>query len=97
MMNGIKRTAVIFSIIFICLVLFASCLIVAEYGHNCIGEDCQICTVVDAAQKLLQGAKVFAIATALYFVAKFYLSYILLFIKKYLYSSLISLKVKLSN
>ena len=96
-MKGTKRTATMLSIIFICLVLFASCLIVAEYGHNCLGERCKVCCVIDAAQRFFEGLTVLAIAAIIFVASKFSFYNILHFIKKYLFSTPILLKVKLSN
>ena len=96
-MNGTKRTVIIFSIVFVCLVLFASCVIVAERGHDCIGDKCTVCCVIDAVQRILYSSTVLAIATVLFLVLKFYLNNIFLSLKKHLFSTLILLKVKLSN
>ena len=98
-MKRTKRSvAIVFSVVFICLVLFASYFIVAERGHSCMGENCQICCVVDAVQKILGGLTLLAIASILFAVLlKFNFVYILISFKKYLFSTLISLKVKLSN
>ena len=93
-----RSSAIIFSVIFICLVLLAGCLIAAEYGHNCLGEKCKICCIIDAAQKLFDGSTVLAIVVAILFVASKFIFYnILHFIKKYLFSTPILLKVKLSD
>ena len=98
MKSTTRKAAIVFSVVFICLVLFSSCLIVAEHGHDCIGEDCNICSVIDAAQKILSGLSMLAIASILFVVLfKFGFNYILISFKKYLFTSLILLKVKLSD
>ena len=98
MKNTTRKVAVLFSIMFICLVLFASCLIVAEYRHDCIGENCSICCVIDVAQRILDVSALLAVASVLFAVLlKFNFNYILVTLKKYLFSTLILLKVKLSD
>lgn len=97
-MNGCRRSsAIIFSVIFICLVLLAGCLIVAEYGHDCLGEKCNVCCVIDAAQKLLDGLTAVLLVAILFVASKFNFHNFLRFIKKYLFSTPILLKVKLSD
>lgn len=98
MKNAKRNAAIVFSVVFICLVLFSSCLIVAEHGHECIGDDCNICGVIDAAQKLLGGLMLLAIASILFVVLfKFGFNYIIVSFKKYFFHTLILLKVKLSD
>lgn len=98
-MNNAKRNiAIAFSVIFICLVLFAGCLIVAEHQHECIGENCNICSVIDAAQELLGGMMLLAIASILFVVLfKFGFNYLLVSFKNFLFTTPILLKVKLSD
>ena len=96
-MNTTKRSAIIFVIIFICLVLLAGCVIVAESGHDCIGDNCTICSVIDSAQKILHASTLLTVATAFLGLLKFCFNFILLSNKKRLNSTLILLKVKLSN
>lgn len=95
-MNGAKRrTAIVFSIVLICLILSASCLVV--HGHECLGENCNVCCMIDAAQRLLGGMTVLALSILIAVLLKFCLHYFLIFIQKYPFSSLISLKVKLTD
>lgn len=98
-MKHTKRSvAILFSIVFICLILFASSFIVAEYGHDCIGENCNICCVIDAAQKILGGLTLLLAASILFAVLlRFNFSYIFITFKKFIFTTLILLKVKLSD
>ena len=98
MENTKRSVAILCSVIFMCLVLFASSLIVAEYGHDCIGDNCNVCCVIDAAQKILGGFTLLLLASILFAVLlKFNFDYILITFKKFLFTTLILLKVKLSD
>ena len=93
-----KKAAIICSIVIICLVLFANCLIIVEHGHDCIGENCNVCCALDAAEKVLGGFVLLAIIYLL--IAKALLRLVrhaLTVFKKYFHSTLIFLKVKLSD
>ena len=96
-MNAIKRAATIFGIVFICLVLFAGCPVVVELGHDCIGENCAVCSNINLVQEILHALTLLATATILVFVLYFAFKSISFFVKKHLFFTLISLKVKLSD
>lgn len=97
-MFGKKNAAIVVSILFICLVLFANVLIVVQHDHVHVGENCIICCGIDAAQKLLGGFVLLTILSILFAVLmKHHFGYILRFFKKYFFSTPILLKVKLSD
>ena len=97
MMNGTKRTAIIFGIVCICLLLFACCFVVVNLAHDCVGENCITCSLIEFAQRTLDAVAVMATVYILFVASKFNFYNFLHFIKKYLFSNPISLKVKLSN
>ena len=93
-----KKAAIIYSVVLICLVLFANCLIVVGHGHDCIGENCNVCSALDAAERILGGFVLLAIIYLL--IAKALLRLVrhaLTVLKKYFHSTPISLKVKLTD
>ena len=96
-MNATKRAATIFGIVFICLVLLAGCLVAVEFGHDCIGENCAVCSNINLAQEILYALTLLATATIIIFVLRFSFNFLTLLIKKRLFFTLISLKVKLSD
>ena len=96
-MNGTKRKAIIFGIVFICLVLFAGCLIAAKIGHDCIGDNCTVCGVIDLAQTLFSGVTLLAVATVFILALRFCINFISFFVRNRLFYTLILLKVKLSD
>lgn len=98
-MNIAKRhITIILSIVFICLVLLASCLVITENRHDCLGENCTICCVVERAKAVLYAFVVLSIFSLLLPVlSKTGSNHLLLSLKHRLLSTLILLKVKLSN
>ena len=98
-MKSTKRSAaLIFSVVFICLVLFANCLIVAGYDHDCVGENCIVCYVINTAKKILGGFTLLALSSMLFAVLlKHKLYNALNYYKQFFSFSLFSLKVKLSD
>ena len=96
-MNGAKKKSiVILGVALICLVLLASCVVVAEHAHICIGENCNACSVIEAMQKFL-ASLLLTVASILLALTLFNVSYIHSTLKKFSFFTLISLKVKLSR
>ena len=96
-MSATKRIATVFGIVFICLVLLASCLVAAEMGHDCIGENCAVCSNINLAQEIIHSLALLAIAAIFVLTLIFSFNSLSTFVKKRLFFTLISLKVKLSN
>ena len=95
MYSAKKKATVVLCVVLICLVLLASSLIVAEHAHVCVGEKCNVCSVIDAVQKLVASLMAITVSSILLTLIHFNFSAILDF-KNYFFT-LISLKVKLSN
>lgn len=80
------------------IVLTSAYFIAAEAGHNCIGDGCQICCLVNACRAVLKGLALVIVAAVLAAVVCFALFYLLAACRKQARScTLISLKVKLSD
>ena len=93
-----KKIAITLCIIFVCLVLLSSGFVVAKHGHDCIGKDCNVCCLIDAAQKILGGLLLLAVVSSIFAATvNFGIKYSLFVLKQYSQSSLILLKVKLSD
>lgn len=98
MKSANKRVAIFFGVILICLIISTSCLVVCQLGHDCIGENCSVCCVIETATKLLSGALLFAVACALVVaLSSFSFKRFLSVFKQFFNFTLISLKTKLSN
>lgn len=97
MNRTVKRVALIVCVVFVCLVLLASCFVFVKHGHECVGNNCNVCSVIDAVKKILDGLTVLALSATLLVVVQFGIDNFSLFFKKSIVSTLISLKVKLSN
>ena len=93
-----KKVAITLCIIFICLFLLSTGLIVVNHGHDCIGKNCNVCCFIETARKILSGLTLLAVATSFFAAAvNSGIKHFLFVLKKYFQSSLISLKVKLSD
>lgn len=93
-----KRAAAFCSVIFICLIVLATCFVFVGIGHDCIGESCKICFFIDTESKLLKSVALLAVACALISAAFiFNFKRIFFFVNDFFQSSLISLKTKLSD
>ena len=93
-----KRTAAILAILLAVFLLVFGLFIIAEQGHDCIGEGCTVCHVIDEAREILEGATLTAAAAACALAASWGICKKLVpFVKEVLCSTLISLKVKLSD
>ena len=98
MKSSTRKSAVVFCILFVCLVLLSSGLIFAKHGHECIENNCNMCCLIDAAQKILGGLTLLAAASSiLAATVNFGVRRFLFVLKQSFQSSLISLKVKLSD
>ena len=96
-----KRNRLIASVLALTVVfvmLFSVCFIIAEADHDCVGEDCPICYQINICENTLRSigfvsvVVIFAGFLDLFAIATPTLS------KKQAYNtSLVSLKVKLSN
>ena len=96
-----KRNRLIASVLALTVVfvmLFSVCFVIAEADHDCIGEDCPICYQINICENTLRSigfvsvSVIFAGFLGLFVIATPTLS------KKLAYNtSLVSLKVKLSN
>ena len=95
---SVKKIAITLCVIFVCLVLLSSGLIVVKHGHACIGKNCNVCCLIDVARKILAGLTLLAVASSIFAAAvKSGIRRSLFVFKQRFQSSLISLKVKLSD
>ena len=93
-----RRIALLFAMTLVFAVLFSVVFVVAEANHDCSGEDCPICCQMTVCENTLRAAG-FA-AAVVFFAARireFVLSKPALAKKQAWNSSLVSLKVKLSD
>ena len=93
-----KKTAISLTILFVFVMLFSHIFIIAEADHECSGEDCPICEIIAIVSDTIKGLSLIGSAVVICAALVFG-------IVKSLYvnneaqsvSSLITLKVKLSN
>ena len=93
-----KKAAISLTILFVFVMLFSHIFIIAEADHECSGEDCPICEIIAIVSDTIKGLSLIGSAVVICAALVFG-------IVKSLYvnneaqsvSSLITLKVKLSN
>lgn len=91
-------TALIMTVAIIFVMLFSALFITVEAGHNCTDNHCPICTQINICINTIKGFALATMAFALAAMMKFLACDIILFIKNaFTQSSLVTLKVKLSN
>jgi len=89
---------ILLSILFVLTVVFALSSTVAEADHECLGEGCPVCAEIDACEDLLKTAAIAADTVAVTeAVRKFGIVALHTFTGRVENTTLISLKVKLSN
>lgn len=90
--------AILLSILFVLSVIFTLSFIAAEADHECIGDECPICAEIQSCEDFLKtvsvAAAVFAVVSA---VSKFGAVALPYFKSRAEATTLVSLKVKLSN
>lgn len=97
-MTARRKTALILTILFVFVMLFSHIFVIAEADHECSGEDCPVCEIIVIVSDTVKGLSLIgsaaAICDALVFgiVKSLYVENEAQFV-----SSLITLKVKLSN
>lgn len=97
-MTARRKTALILTILFVFVMLFSHIFVIAEADHECTGEDCPICEIIAIVSDTIKGLSLIGSAVVICAALVFG-------IVKSLYvnneaqsiSSLITLKVKLSN
>ena len=97
-MTARNKWALILTVLFVFAMLFSHIFVIAEADHECSGEDCHICKIIavvsDAIRSMsLVGSAFFVCAANIFVIVK------ILFAEDEAktVSSLITLKVKLSN
>ena len=96
-MKAKRAVAVIISILFVSVMLFSHIFIIAEADHDCVGESCHICRVIEVAENTVKSTSTAATSTVALFAALFLLINLINFSCKFNFlSTLITLKVKLS-
>ncbi len=97
-MSGRRKTAVFLTVLFAIVVLFSHIFTAAEADHDCSGEDCPVCQVVAAVENAFKGLSAAKVSDSSAFVLFFAAVVLVLFAAdEVLRSTLITLKVKLSN
>lgn len=98
-MAKIKRAcASAMAVIMLIAVILSSCFVIAEAEHRCTAENCQICRVIQDCLNSLKNSGNIGGEIKLIAVAFIFLSAVLLtFTEKNNLSTLVSLKVKLSD
>ena len=96
-----KRNRLIASVLTLTVIfvmLFSVCFIIAEADHDCVGEDCPICYQINICENTLRSIG-FVSATVIFasFLDLFAIAMPVLSKKQAYNTSLVSLKVKLSN
>ena len=96
-----KRNRLIASVLALTVVLvmlFSVCFVIAEADHDCIGEDCPICYQINICENALRSIGFVAIAVIFAgFLGLFVIAVPTLSKKQANNTSLVTLKVKLSN
>ncbi|MDD6022389.1 MAG: hypothetical protein ACI4GA_06385 [Acutalibacteraceae bacterium] len=90
--------AIVFAFAFIFVMLFSTAFIIAESGHNCVGESCRICYQISVCENTLKQLSFGAITLAV-FASAAYIAVLAVrsFVLCYAPATLITLKIKLSN
>ncbi|MCH5164166.1 MAG: hypothetical protein J1F36_04040 [Clostridiales bacterium] len=96
--NRTKILSAILAILIAFILLSVVIFIVSEEGHECVGDDCELCHVLDCAQKIVEGLTTVGVAV----LATLALRYATVKTEEWVEKSnqsttLISLKVKLSD
>ena len=94
--NRVLTVLLAMAVLFV--VLSSSCYIAIEVDHDCVGEDCPICYQISVCEHTLRSVgQAVLVGTLAVFIGVFMIS-MPAFSKKLAYhTSLVSLKVKLSN
>ena len=98
-MSGKNRVlAILLAAMVLFVMLSSACYIAIEANHDCVGEDCPICCQISVCEHTLRSAGQAVLVVILAaFIGIFAIS-LPVFSKKLAYhTSLVSLKVKLSN
>jgi len=97
-MKSKKTAAVIITVLFVFFVLFSHIFIIAEADHDCCGENCPVCEIIAVIEDSIKGLSLLSSALiacgALIFV---FIKALYSTVKNDFLSTLITLKVKLSN
>ena len=97
-MKSRRIKAIILAVLFASVMLFLNAFAVLEADHDCSGEQCEICSVLEAVETTKKGIFYVAICAAIAVAAVFAAVLFIFYCAKQIFSStLISLKVKLSN
>lgn len=93
-----RLLVIIFTLLFVLSLIFTFSFISANINHECIGKECQICEEIDTCEDFLKAAACTTVAAAaVTAVRKFGIVALPFFGDRVDNSTLISLKVKLSN
>ncbi len=98
MQKSKKKIAILLAVTIGFFLLFANLFILLETGHDCVGENCTVCHVLDTCKKVQDNfvttATVETALVALYFV---FVAVLELNNKVYEIITLVTLKTKISN
>ncbi len=93
-----KKAAIALTILFVFVMLFSYVFVITEAEHDCSGEDCPICEIITIVSDTIKGLSLIGSAVVICAAFVFGIVKLLSFENKtQSVSSLITLKVKLSN
>ena len=97
-MTSRKVKTIILVVLFASFMLFLNAFAILEANHDCEGEQCEICRVLEAVETAKKGISHVAVSLVTALSAVFAAVSCIFYCFKQIFSStLISLKVKLSN
>lgn len=93
-----RMIAILFIMMLLFVRLFSAVFIIAESNHECTGEDCRVCYQISVCQNVLKTLSSAVVAVSIG-AALTYILVCLIFtaIRTYTHTTLITLKVKLSD
>lgn len=93
-----RRLAIIFSAIFLFIFLSANLVLATQSAHDCIGECCPVCYILQAAEETLENLSTAVTVTAVAAAVTFGVCAVILFVtKRVSLTTPVELKVKNIN
>lgn len=93
-----KKFAVVLAILLAMLLLCVGLFVATEQGHECVGENCEICEFISFAKKIIDGfATVGAVALATFSATYFILKKENIIVCPKHFTTLVTLNIKLSS
>ena len=97
-MKSRRIKAIVLAVLFASFMILFNAFAIAETNHDCAGEQCEICRVLEVVETTKKSITYVAICASIAVAAVFAAVLFIFYCTKQIFSStLISLKVKLSN